>query len=192
MSDLRKMARDAGFNVEFDDYVIDHWKRFEKLAELIKDAALAQERSDVQPEQLEPYTSDVPRIMREAGMTFHLGLPHKAVVEQMTRVVDLVCAEASIKAAQQFSAALAQPEQGPVAWLYSEDERVWLTMSEYEARENATHGITPLYEHPPQRKPLTEEEIGKATEHIAGMHCAIVDEIARAIEAAHGIGGEHE
>ena len=42
MSDLRKMARDAGFNTEFDDYVIDHWKRFEKLAELIKDAALAQ------------------------------------------------------------------------------------------------------------------------------------------------------
>ena len=42
MSDLRKMARDAGFNTEFDDYVIDHWKRFERLAELIKDAALAQ------------------------------------------------------------------------------------------------------------------------------------------------------
>ena len=42
MSDLRKMARDAGFNTEFDDYVIDHWQRFEKLAELIKDAALSQ------------------------------------------------------------------------------------------------------------------------------------------------------
>ena len=35
MSDLRKMARDAGFNTEFDDYVIDHWARFEKFAELI-------------------------------------------------------------------------------------------------------------------------------------------------------------
>lgn len=54
----------------------------------------------------EPYTGDVTRIMRDAGMTFHLGLPHKAVVEQMTRVVDLVYAEASIKAAQQFAAAI--------------------------------------------------------------------------------------
>ena len=64
-----------------------------------------------QPEQ-EPYTSDVTRIMRDAGMTFHLGLPHhKAVIEQMTRVVDLVYAEASIKAAQQFAAALAQPDE---------------------------------------------------------------------------------
>jgi hypothetical protein len=51
----------------------------------------------------EPYTDDVTRLMRDAGMTFHFGLPHKAVVEQMTRVVDLVYAEASIKAAQQFA-----------------------------------------------------------------------------------------
>ena len=42
MSDLRKMARDAGFNTEFDDYVIDHWQRFEKFARLINAAALAQ------------------------------------------------------------------------------------------------------------------------------------------------------
>lgn len=56
-----------------------------------------------------PYTGDVVRIMREAGMTFHLGLPHKAVVEQMTRVVDLVYAEASIKAAVAFAAPQRQP-----------------------------------------------------------------------------------
>jgi hypothetical protein len=42
MSDIRKMAQDAGFNAEFDDYVIDHWKRFEKFAELIAADTLAQ------------------------------------------------------------------------------------------------------------------------------------------------------
>ena len=30
---------------------------------------------------------------------------------------------------------------------------------------------------------LTPEEIADATKHIRGIHCAIVDEIARAIEA---------
>ena len=59
---------------------------------------------------------DVARIMREAGMTFHLGLPHKAVVEQMTRVVDLVYAEASIKAAVAFAAPKPAAHQEPVAW----------------------------------------------------------------------------
>ena len=55
-------------------------------------------------EPQEPYIADVVRIMREAGMTFHLGLPHEVVIEQMTRVVDLVYAEASIKAAVAFAA----------------------------------------------------------------------------------------
>ena len=36
-------------------------------------------------------------------MTFHLGMPHAAVMEQMTRFHDLVCAEASIKAAAAFA-----------------------------------------------------------------------------------------
>lgn len=71
-----------------------------------------------QGEQVAPYTGDVARIMREAGMTFHLGLPHKAVVEQMTRVVDMVYAEASIKAAVAFAAPkpAAQPDTAPAAW----------------------------------------------------------------------------
>ena len=60
------------------------------------------------PEQ-EPHTDDVTRIMREAGMTFHLGLPHTAVIEQMTRVVDLIYAKATIAAAQKFASELAAP-----------------------------------------------------------------------------------
>jgi hypothetical protein len=51
------MARDAGFNTEFDDYVIDHWQRFEKFARLINAAALAV------PEQTRSQQ------MRDAGYT---------------------------------------------------------------------------------------------------------------------------
>jgi hypothetical protein len=50
------------------------------------------------------YTGDVARTMLESGMTFHLGMPHAIVMEQVTRFHDLVCAEASIKAAAAFAA----------------------------------------------------------------------------------------
>ncbi len=60
------------------------------------------EQGQPEPEPV-AYTSDVSRRMREAGMTFHLGMPHAAVMEQMTRFHDLVCAEASIKAAAAFA-----------------------------------------------------------------------------------------
>ena len=41
--------------------------------------------------------------------------------------------------------------------------------------------------HPPQRKPLTDEEICEA---LSGIDCTRPMLIARAIEAAHGIKGE--
>jgi hypothetical protein len=61
------------------------------------------------PLQAEPveepvaYTGDVARRMREAEMTFHLGMPHAVVMQQMTRFHDLVCAEASLRAAAAFA-----------------------------------------------------------------------------------------
>jgi hypothetical protein len=61
---------------------------------------------------------------------------------------------------------------------------------------NGKEGLVPLYTHPPQRKPLTEHEI----ELLAVKHAPPIDpafaehddfiEFARAIERAHGIGGE--
>lgn len=43
-----EMAREAGFKVEFDDYVYDHWNRFEAFAKLVADKKEAemQERID--------------------------------------------------------------------------------------------------------------------------------------------------
>jgi hypothetical protein len=83
--------------------------------------------------------------------------------------------------------ALAEPEQEPVAWKDT-------------TYGNLHHqnfgGCIPLYTHPPQRKPLTDEEI----ELLAVKHAPPIDpafakdddfiEFARAIERAHGIGGE--
>ena len=48
---------------------------------------------------------------------------------------------------------------------------------------------TPLYTAPPQRQPLTDEEIKAVIR--AGEYDSM-EEFARAIERAHGIGGEHD
>jgi hypothetical protein len=142
----------------------------------------------------EPYTGDVTRIIREAGMTFHLGLPHKPVIEQMSRVVDLVYAEASIKAAQQFAAPPqrpAEPVQEPMATVTSETGAD-ISMSWWH--EPALPVGTKLYTSPPQRKPLTDEEISSLWDsHIVpvfGKNGINPIVFARAIEQAHGIGSK--
>ena len=81
-------------------------------------------------EEQEPvaYTGDVARRMREAEMTFHLGMPHAVVMQQMTRFHDLVCAEVSIKAAVAF----AHPPR-----------REWQSLSEEDMED-----LLPLYSDP--------------------------------------------
>ena len=81
---------------------------------------------------------------------------------------------------------LAQPEQRPVAWLCKTHERSELVRFSWE-----TFGqVYPLYTIPPQRKPLTDEEITAIFEqfyqhdHPAGWEFT---NVCRAIEAAHGI-----
>ena len=68
-------------------------------------------------------------------------------------------------------------QQEPVAYL---DEGLGAF---YWAKDYKKHvGFKPLYTTPPQRKPLTDEEIGRiAGETLDAWSCA------RAIEAAHGI-----
>ena len=80
-------------------------------------------------------------------------------------------------------AALARPE--PVAWRYLEDP--W-GANEYLITDDPNTakgpGWTPLYTHPPQRKPLTDDRINEIAEDSLNG--------TRAIEKAHGIGGEHD
>ncbi len=96
------------------------------------------------------------------------------------------------KVASALRAALAQqaePMQEPVAWLYQN----MYTEQEYLVWKKGTGGRnwTPLYPAPPQRKPLTEEEIFAIENDIpddvvSDRHWTIW--YARAIERAHGIG----
>jgi hypothetical protein len=76
---------------------------------------------------------------------------------------------------------MAQPVQVPVAWLRHRDSCLALNDAGLFGSD-----WTPLYAHPPQRKPLTEDKISEIA-----MDCSFVSEsdtyFARAIEKAHGI-----
>ena len=109
---------------------------------------------------------------------------------------DIVCATCDLVIASGTD--IAQPEQEPVAWL------IWLhgpaghfdhkqfAEMEFERRNkeypDPDRKLLPLYITPPQRKPLTDEDMKKiwyAMQNIMGWYS--FQEIARAIEAAHGI-----
>ena len=92
---------------------------------------------------------------------------------------------ASFHAGYRFAVAhhLAQPEQEPVAFIcefYADEGHPFVSF------EPVKHGTnTPLYTTPPQRKPLSNEEIYKIYRDCGDLNVKI--NIARAIEAAHGI-----
>ena len=100
--------------------------------------------------------------------------------------------------------ALAQPEQEPVAWSYWQSclnddgtqTAPWVhRLSKFKPNESIINkDIVPLYTTPPQRKPLTDEEIlHRVDTHVGGPSPSYpLDNsdwlnFARAIEAAHGI-----
>jgi hypothetical protein len=98
-------------------------------------------------------------------------------------------------------AALAQQAEPvePVAWIHTDPDKPRVRFLEWREDEPGYRGRwvkTPLYLAPPQRKPLTDEEIVRIfeTPELAGTHFqtptikAIA--VARAIERAHGIGGQ--
>ena len=160
MTELRKMARDAGFNTEFDDYVIDHWQRFEKFARLINAAALAQ------PEQTRSQQ------MRDAGYTRR--------PRQLPKEDEPV--------AGRYDEATYRPDD-----LRGRQWHFTLFSTRKPYADEMVQNVTPLYTAPPQRKPLTEEEMDKLfgyeTERGAVPgHLAVA--FVRIVERAHGIGGE--
>ena len=89
--------------------------------------------------------------------------------------------------------ALAQPEQKPVAWVSSEELLVMRGNALGGAKDWRINvglvkqdGDVGLYTTPPQRKPLTDEEIGAILEGVNAYGTRLYT-FARAIEAAHGI-----
>ena len=95
--------------------------------------------------------------------------------------------ETIYKALNAIREALAQPEQEPVAFIcefYADEGHPFVSF------EPVTHGTnTPLYSTPPQRKPLTDEEIILIVAECAASHQHTDIHFARAIERAHGIKG---
>ena len=77
----------------------------------------------------------------------------------------------------------AEPAQEPVAWAFRHSDGTYHdpSVTEHSA------GMVPLYPPPPQRKPLTLEEILKATGHCGVSKYTAVN-ITRAVERAHEIG----
>ena len=88
----------------------------------------------------------------------------------------------------------------PVAWREFDGEggyyfRTYEYNEDYAAKwdvNNPNHKgwVEPLYTHPPQRKPLTDEEINNLDKWLEQAPYWRVLKLARAIEAAHGIKGE--
>ena len=93
---------------------------------------------------------------------------------------------AKLVAEKAIKEALAQPEQEPAFWL-NEQGQLCATKG-FAERHSIGQKIIPLYTTPPQRKPLTDEEIAEVYEKCEWASGYVYwKEFARAIEAAHGI-----
>ena len=79
---------------------------------------------------------------------------------------------------------LAQPQQEPVAWISTGTARMIHWTADKPAYGD---DWVPLYITPPQRKPLTDEDIERIVREARVKERGIGYTIARAIEAAHGL-----
>jgi hypothetical protein len=121
------------------------------------------------------------------------------------------CKKNSLEAIEAIRKALAEPEpeQEPVAWgafyfggkrngkLYSyadnKDQIETYILDRHRSDDSNTFRAAPLYTAPPARKPLTDDETMHLANQTAGTHWgteAHLQAFRRAIERAHGIGGE--
>lgn len=81
----------------------------------------------------------------------------------------------------------------PVAWMVYTLDGTSAFVTDNPKDFTDTHRALPLYTTPPQRKPLTDEEIDAIALELWDSVFLIPDgfhQCARAIEQAHGIGGE--
>ena len=79
---------------------------------------------------------------------------------------------------------LAQPEQEPLAWISTGTARMIHWTADKPAYGD---DWVPLYTAPPQRKPLTDEDVERIVREARVGEHGIGYTIARAIEAAHNI-----
>jgi hypothetical protein len=89
-----------------------------------------------------------------------------------------------LKAITAIKEALAQPEQEPVATLDDLEQEIYENTRQFVSRDVMEWMLKRYYTTPPQRKPLTDEQIEQLEQDTCAME---FPETARAIEAAHGI-----
>ena len=82
-----------------------------------------------------------------------------------------------------------EDEQEPVAWMVYTLDGKSVCVTDNPVDFTDQHKALPLYTAPPQRKPLSEATIDTFSRDKDGLPNSHL-EFARAIEAAHGIGGE--
>jgi hypothetical protein len=80
--------------------------------------------------------------------------------------------------------ALAKLEQEPVATLDDLEQEIYENTRQFVSRDVMEWMLKRYYTTPPQRKPLTDEQIEQLEQDTCAME---FPETARAIEAAHGI-----
>ncbi len=179
MTDLKTAAQQALEALEFDGFTPEdatHRQYTTKAITALK-AALA-DGDNLSP--TEPFSPDWDRIQPlQENLREHMAEIHR------------------------LRAALAEPVQEPdvpetnfgnmepVAWLWQHREtgRTRVLMPDERTATDVAAAwdvVGPLYLAPPQRKPLTEEEIGIICASLGFAQISPV-EVARAIESAHGI-----
>jgi len=91
-----------------------------------------------------------------------------------------------LRAITAIKEALAQPEQEPVATLDDLEQEIYENTRQFVSRDVMEWMLKRYYTTPPQRKPLTDEEIGAILEGVNAYGTRLYT-FARAIEAVHGI-----
>ena len=127
----------------------------------------------------------------------HMDEPYSAEVARrtITAIKEALANEALEKMAENARELGLDYEPEPVAWGVFEGNLHDMFFTEAEAVEMAqlkgTYAeVKPLYTTPPQRKPLSDEEIQDLLMPVRISGDGYYLRIARAIEAAHGIKGE--
>ena len=102
--------------------------------------------------------------------------------------------ERAAEAVEALHAALAEPEQEPVAW-WNGRETAWFE-HELMGTNPPIENAIPLFTAPTPRRPLTDEEMRECAQSMNAEPLAEgwpeLIKFARAIERAHGIGEQHE
>jgi len=128
--------------------------------------------------------NEIVKMARAAGFFYSSG----GSEYMLCRIPNLERLTALIVAAEREWKGLVDTE--PVAWMvYTMDgSSVFVTDNPKDFTQD--HRALPLYTAPPQRKPLTEEQIKPIFDQWKILYGGYTIDLIRAIERAHGIGGE--